>query len=78
MANPFYNYENDGLSPISEGDFSPAFSEMEEFTLIKSIGRGSFAEVFLGIENGTGRQYAIKVRAEKKQFNRKIAFFFKK
>ncbi len=61
MTNPFYIYEDEGLSPISEGDFSPAFTELEEFTLLKSIGRGSFAEVFLGRENRSGKEYAIKV-----------------
>ena len=61
MTNPFYIYEGEGLSPISEGDFT----ELEEFTLLKSIGRGSFAEVFLGRENRSGKEYAIKVNKRK-------------
>ena len=39
---------------------TPPLGKIEEFILIKELGRGSFAKVFLGINEITGESRAVK------------------
>lgn len=77
------NEENEGgeviadpknIAALQDSTISPAPQKKltkEDFTLIKTIGKGSFGKVLMVRKNDTGKVYAMKVLSKEKVIARK-------
>jgi len=68
MGNCICNKDEDGSAPPMKGNNKKLYSQsinVDDFTTIRVIGRGTFGKVFLVRKKGTEQLYAMKVLKKK-------------